>query len=328
MSDFRVSRRRALVLGGGAAAAAAATGVSGVLGLGATRPPAERLAASTDVLQQRGRLPDTQIQRIVGVGGFLDDGVLGLNVGRHDIGRVVGPRGIIFTGAFGLRGVLSFQPLGGDLAFFSGTLPVRPEEVSSCIDAITAAGMILEALHQPLIQTSPQVAFVSWRGVGAPLDLASAVRRILNTTATPLPQHQPQGPQSPLDAEHLSEILHGGAQIGGEGVVMITVSRRTRIEIGRVHASPSSTTSTSIAFKPRASRGTLADVAANFALTGSEVPRVVKVMREQDWFVSGLTHHETEESPQLYFAQMLKTGPVYALAGEVRRALALTDSAS
>ena len=53
----------------------------------------------------------------------------------------------------------------------------------------------------------------------------------------------------------------------------------------------------------------------------------IGIMRKQGWLVSSLANHETEETPQLHSAQMLKTGDAYALAGEIRKALDKTDSA-
>ena len=96
---------------------------------------------------------------------------------------------------------------------------------------------------------------------------------------------------------------------------------------GRVHVAPASITSTSIAFKPRSTKGALTDVAPNFSLSGSEVQRVLSDMRQRGWHMSCLAHHETEETPQLYFAQLLKTGDAYALADEIRHGLDRTDSA-
>jgi hypothetical protein len=49
-------------------------------------------------------------------------------------------------------------------------------------------------------------------------------------------------------------------------------------------------------------------------------------MRKQGWFVGCLYNQETSETPQLYFAHMLKVGDAYALAREIRRGLDLTHS--
>jgi len=61
-------------------------------------------------------------------------------------------------------------------------------------------------------------------------------------------------------------------------------------------------------------------------MTAVEVQPVVALMRKQGWFVSCLYNQETAESPQLYFAHMLKTGDAYTLAAEIRLGLDHTAS--
>ncbi len=61
-------------------------------------------------------------------------------------------------------------------------------------------------------------------------------------------------------------------------------------------------------------------------MIGPEVQPVVAAMRKQGWFVGCLYNQETDETPQLYFSHMLKTGNAYALAAEIRKGLDLTNS--
>jgi beta-lactamase class D len=58
-----------------------------------------------------------------------------------------------------------------------------------------------------------------------------------------------------------------------------------------------------------------------------EVQPVVATMRKQGWFVGCLYNQETNETPQLYFAHILKRGDAYTLAAEIRRGLDQTDAA-
>ena len=317
MSISRITRRHALALGGGAASAGLAAGVpfSG-----------SALAATSHVRKQHGKLPVEEIQKIIQAQGTVSDGVLGIGIDRDDLGEVKGPLGVTFTGSFELDGSLTFEPLGDDLAFFNGDLPLKASETQAFIDALIANGLTFQAFHQHYIEMTPQIWFMHWRGVGAPLRLAQAVHNVLKATATRLPQTMPSNPKSPLDAKRLGKILGGDAQIGSDGVVTVDVDRRDTVVIGGVHASADSNINTDIEFKPRSSKGALADVAPDFALTGSEVQPVVALMRKQGWFVACLYNQETEESPQLYFSHMLKTGDAYTLAAEIRLALEKTNS--
>ncbi len=312
-----VSRRRVLALGGGIAA-------GGLL----SAAPLNAVAQERDgrVRAQDGTLPDKRIQEIVQAEGTVTNGVLSIDIARSDIGDVAGPLGVTFTPSFEIDGTLTFEPLGKGLAFFNGDLPLKPEEANPFIDALIANGLVFQAFHQHYIEMSPQVWFIHWRGVGDPIKLAHAVHNVLKATSTPLPQTMPANPTTPLDPSRLEKILHGSASVGEQGVVTVNVSRRGRILIDRVVASPEANISTGIEFKPLASSGATAAVAPDFSMTGPEVQPVVSIMKAQGWFVGCLYNQETEEHPQLFFSHMLKTGDAYALAREIRRGLDRTNA--
>ena len=317
MSVHEFTRRRALTLGGGVAAGAllAGTPVAGAKQL-----------RSGPVLKQHGKLPAKRMQAILQAEGTVTTGVLSIDIQRTDIGDVQGPMGVTFTPSFEIDGTLTFEPLGDNLAFFNGDLPLLPQEVNPFIDAIIANGLTFQALHQHYIEMTPPVWFIHWRGLGAPLALAKAVRAAIGATATPFPQTMPTNPTTPLHPKRLAKILHGDAQVGDEGVVSVDVLRTDHIVIDRVRASPNSNIMTGVQFKPESSSGSTAAVGVDFSMTGSEVQPVVKTMRAQGWFVGCLYNQETQEHPQLFFSHMVKVGDPYALAKEVRQGLDKTAS--
>jgi hypothetical protein len=306
-----ISRRRLLAAGSAGAAA-------GLLATPLTAGAAVTSAAK--VRRQSGTLPVKQIQDIVQAEGSVSNGVLSIDVARTDIGKVRGPRGVEFTPAFEIDGMLNFQPLGGGLAFFNSCLALHEKEVEGTVDAIMANGFTLQALHQHFIGMSPQIWFVHWRGVASPLALAHATHAVLKSTAIPLPQMMPKSPKSPLDDKRLGTILHGQAMVGDDGVVTVVIDRKGKI-------SPEANISTNVSFKPTDAAGHTAAAAPDFGMKASEVQPVISLMRKQGWFLGCLYNQETGETPQLYFSHMVKTGDPYALAAEIRRGLDLTDAA-
>ncbi len=320
-SSDQISRRRALALGGGVAA-------TSFVAAAIPRPAMAATAAAgrtKGLLTQKGKLPARQIQDIVGAEGTVSHGILGIEIARTDIGNVAGPLGVTFTPSFEINGTLTFQPLGHGLAFFNGDLPLLASETNGFIDALLANGLVFQAFHQHFTETTPNVWFIHFRGLGRPLSLARAVHNALKATGTPLPQKMPSKPTSPLDDKRLGSILHGDAQVGDAGSVTVTVGRSDKIAIGGVEASPDANIFTEVQFAPLPSPGQAA-VAPDFSMTSSEIGSVMRVMRRQGWFVGCLYNQETAESPQLYFSHMLKTGDAYALAAEVRRGLDRTQS--
>src|SRR5689334_12321329 len=89
-------------------------------------------------------LPVDQIEKIIGIQGEIENGVLDLEVQRSDIGNVRGPRGpltpggpqvaqVTFDGAFEINGDTSFQPLYGGLAFLNADAPLKEGELQPFI---------------------------------------------------------------------------------------------------------------------------------------------------------------------------------------------------
>lgn len=310
-----ITRRRALAMGGGLAGALVAVP-------GASAAPARRR-----LRHQHGTLPAEGIQAIIEAEGTVEEGVLGISVDRDDIGDVTGPGGVPFKPSFQIHGDLTFQPLGRRLAFLNADLALKPSELNPVIDALLAHGLVVQAEHQHFFDLDPMVWFIHFRGVGAPLALARAVRAVLRATSTPLPQTMPANPTTPLDVTRLEQILHGTAEVGADGVVTVTVERKGQIVIDDVVASPNANISTNVGFEPLDAHGTRTAVAPDFSMTTAEVNPVLQTMRRAGFEVGCLYNQETGEHPQLYFSHMFAAGDPYALARAVRRGIDHTRAA-
>lgn len=235
--------------------------------------------------------------------------------------------GVTFPPSFEINGDLTFQPLGGDLAFFNGDLALKPSELNPVIDAINKHGLTFQAMHQHYFDLDPMVWFIHFRGIGKPRTLAHAVRQVLDATATPLPQKPPSDPTTPLDHGKLAKTLHGSGEVGEDGVVTISISRSDRIVIGDVQVSPEANISTNVEFLPLDAKGTRAAAAPDFSMTAAEVGPVCRRMRAAGFEIGCLYNQETDEHPQLYFAHMIAVGDPQRLAVAIRKGLDLTNAA-
>jgi hypothetical protein len=309
-----LTRRRALALGGVATGGLLAAG-SGVA-----------LAARPTLRKQHGKLPAAAMQSIIGAEGSVSGGVLGIGVARGDIGTVQGPQGVAFPPSFEIGGDLTFQPLGAHRAFFNGDLALKAAELNPVIDAILANGLVFQAMHQHYFDLDPMVWFVHFRGEAEPLTLARRVRRVLDVTATPLPQTMAPGLTTPLDHAKLAKTLHGASEIGEDGVVTVVVNRKERIVVDGVEVSPEANISTNIEFLPLDSAGTRVAAAPDFSMTAAEVDPVCRRMRAAGFEIGCLYNQETAEHPQLYFSHMLAVGEPQDLAVKIRKGLNLTRS--
>jgi hypothetical protein len=267
-------------------------------------------------------LPVAQMEAILGAQGDVSHGVLGVDADRSDLRVRGGPAQVTFADGFGVHHDLYFAPLSGDRAVFNGDIAVRAGEILPAIDAILGHGLEFQGEHQHLYDLRPMVWFLHFRGTGAPLALAGAVRAVLDRTGTPLPQRPPAHPTSPLPAAELGRILHGEASVGGNGVVTVVVPRTDRIVLGGVRVPPELNVSTNVEFEPLP--GGRAAVLPDFAMTSPEVRPVIATLRHAGWEIGCLYNQETDERPQLYFSHAFATGDPVTLARQVRAAVAHT----
>jgi hypothetical protein len=301
----QLSRRNLLLAGG--TAALAATVVAG------TAAPA---FASTSAL------PVEEIQEILQADGMLSNGVLEVDINRSDL-HVTGPAGTPFVAGFQLQHEIYFQSLGSHKAIVNGDFSLRPTETQRVIDGIEKQGLVFQAFHQHLYDLNPMVWFIHFRGIGDPVDLARRVHRVMKLTSTPLPQHSPSNPTTPLPAHKLAAILGGDASIGDNGIVTVTVARKTPVLLGGIRIKPELGVSTNVQFQPLG-HGQAA-VVPDFSMTASEVNPVTATMRRHGWDIGCLYNQETAEQPQLYFSHTFKRGDALHLAHEVREGLEHTD---
>jgi hypothetical protein len=312
----QLTRRRILALSAGVA--------GGLLVSRGDRAMAAR--SHSKPLPRHGSLPGDQMQQIIGGEGAISGGILAIGIDRSDIGSVRGPQGVQFPSSFEISGDLTFQPLSRGDAFFNGDIALKASELNPVIDAILANGLVFQAMHQHYFDLDPLVWFIHFRGRAAPLSLARRVRKVLDATATPLPQKPPAHPTTPLDHAKLAKTLHGSSEIGADGVVTVTINRADRIVIDGVLVSPQANISTNVAFLPLDATGAKAAAAPDFSMTAGEVDPVCRAMRRAGFEIGCLYNQETSEHPQLYFAHMFATGDPQRLAVTIREALNHTNA--
>lgn len=325
ISSSETTRRRALGRFCGAAAllaGLAATGVTAPAGAAtaAAPDPASPRAATSQARTENGRLPVKAIEKILQADGHVSkSGVLEVDIDRTDIHVIGGNPPVRFKDGFQIQHELFFQSLGHGKAILNGDLALRPQEIQPVIDSFIAHGLTFQAQHQHLYDLRPMVWFLHFRAIGDPLRLAGAARAAIAKTSTPLPQHSPPHPTTPLPVRKLERILGGDATVGENGIVTVTVQRTDRIRLGGVVVDPDLGVSTSIQFQPL--RKGRAAVVPDFSMTAKETQPVITVMRRHRWEVGCLYNQETDEHPQLYFSHMYRVGDPVTLARQIREGL-------
>lgn len=310
-----------LIIAAAAVAVAVATTPSAV----ALAHPAAVTASHSASSSTAAGLPVREMERIMQSDGTVSSGVLDFEITRPDLHVTGGNPPVRFKTGFQIVHGIFFQSLGSGKAILNGDVALKAGEIQPVIDTLLSRGIAFQAEHQHFYDLSPMVWFIHFRKTGDPLRLARDARAVVATTSTPLPQHSPAHPTTPLPAQRLGAILGGDATVGENGVVTVTVPRRHGVLLGGVRISPELNVATAIEFQPLGGAGRAA-VAPDFSLTASEIQPVMRIMRGYGWEVGCLYNQETDEHPQLYFSHQFKTGDPIRLAREMRQALDRTDA--
>lgn len=317
MEDHKkpLTRRNVLIAGAGAIGAAA-------LMSGTVPAFAQGIQAASPIISSGGSLPVKQIESIMETNaGTVMDGVLTIDLDRDDLKNATGPGGILWEPGFELTHEFYFQPLGNNKAFLNAEMTMLPHELMPVLDKIFAGGLFFMAEHQHFFDENPQTFHIHFRGIGDPIQLAKAAIAAVKATATPLPQHVPSNPTTPLPTKKLASIIGGTAQVGSGGVVTVSVPRAETIVVAGVALKPETGVSVTVAFEPLDKSGKKAACAPDYALIASEVNPALEVSRAEGFVVHCLYNQETAEHPQLYFSHNLATGDPIMLAHQVSKVL-------
>jgi len=335
--DFHLSRRRALALTGGLLFAA--NGAQRVFAQGNGERDSGQASGGGS---QQGELPVDKMEQALGAKGRMHKGVLDITIGRKDIGNVPGPMNVSFSPAFTIHHDMAFQSIQGGHAMMNGELALLPHEIDKTIAAIVQNDLTFQAEHQHIIGLTPQIWHIHFRGRGEPVQLMQRIKKVLQVTATPLPQMGGGNKTSPLDHQALGRIVGGHAEVGDGGVVTVAVPRKERIRLGGIEVNPLLGVMSHVSFMPiqngpqtaqggggtngsGASGGLKAAVVPDYAMLASEVDPLMRVALSHGFQVHCLYNQETDEHPQLYFSHQLNVGDPEQMAHAVHAALEKTN---
>jgi hypothetical protein len=141
--------------------------------LALTRTPAAASSAPPTPL----RLDTAAIAGALSYSGQANGGVYQVNVPRADPVRV---HGVVIPHSMGLATVINFQPTGANKAATTGDFVMTADEVGPVLEALTAAGIGINSLHNHMVDEEPRLFFVHFWGNDDPVKLARGLRTALD----------------------------------------------------------------------------------------------------------------------------------------------------
>jgi hypothetical protein len=254
------------------------------------------------------------VAKELGRGGKETNGVYKVTFPRTDLKIYVGP--IIVDANTALTSWAAFR-MEGNEAVADGDLVVVPREMDSVMSALLNGGLEVTALHNHLINESPQVMYVHFFGRGDAAKLAAAVKDALKKTSTPGGKGRiPISPPIP-EAKKIEEIL-GKPPSSATGTLTFSFPREHDIAMHQQKLPPAMGMATAINIQ-LANTGVAA--AGDFVLKEDEVQPVVKAMRANGVTVTAIHNHLMDEQPRMVFVHFWMDGPAEKVATALRKAL-------
>lgn len=200
-----------------------------------------------------------------------------------------------------------------------GDLVLLPREVNPVISELQAGGFQILAIHNHLIDETPQVVYVHFSAKGESEKLADTLKRSLakTTTASKPPPKRELSSDGAKAFEIIQEVLLTKGSISGT-ILNVSIPRAERIQMHNEEILPSM--GMAIAMNFQFSNGEVA-TAGDFVLTAEEVNPVITELQKNHINVTALHNHMLDEIPRLFFMHFWAVGKPESLANGFKAAL-------
>ncbi len=256
-------------------------------------------------------------------GNLLPGNVIRFNMPRTDLHVTVA--GIEVKPALALGAWAAFHRVGNNDAMIMGDLVLTDDEVAPAMKTLQDGGVEVTALHNHLLGESPQIMYVHMGGHGDPVKLAQTVMKAVALTKTPMPPAggPTDGQDLGFDVVTMEKTMRSQGNVSG-GVLHFSVPRAEKLTEEGMDTPPSMGMGTAINFQP-AGNGR-AVIAGDFAMTGSEVGPVMKILRDNGIDSVALHSHALNDVPRLFYMHFWANDDALRLAKGLRAALDKTNS--
>jgi hypothetical protein len=260
--------------------------------------------------------PDWQaVESALGRKGVAQADMLKLTFPRADLKVVVGE--VTVEPALALTSWIGFRAMGKQ-AMAMGDLVLLEKEVSPVMAALLDGGIVITALHNHLIGTSPAVFYLHFGGNGDPVKLAVVLHSALALTGTPLEAQPPAvSPATVIDWSRVEAVFASTGQKKGD-MLQFGFPRKEPVGEDGMEIPPYLGTATAINLQKV---GDKAATTGDFVLTADEVNPVIKALTSHNLSVTALHSHMLTESPRLFFLHFWGVGEPEKLAVGLKAAL-------
>ena len=275
----------------------------------------------------------SSVETVFGKKGTVQDNVFKISYPRSDLKVKVGDFSVApgfalgsWIGFINQSKRMNMQDHEADMknqAMMMGDLVLLDTEVPEVLKKLVAVNLKITAIHNHLINESPNVKYVHYWGRGDRVKLAEAIKSVLAITGTPLSPPQPPA-QTNIDWSKVEALLGTTGKHNGM-LLQYAFPRKEKLKESGMVMPPYIGMATAINFQKD---GDKAAITGDFVLLADEINPVIKILTDNGITPTALHNHMIHDEPRLFMMHFWAVDDPEKLAKALQQALTSTNHAA
>jgi Domain of Unknown Function (DUF1259) len=277
------------------------------------------IAALSITTCANAQIDSTALNNVFGKKGTVTGNVYKVTFPRSDLKVKVGDFSVAPGLALGTWvGIINMV----DHSMMMGDLVLLDSEVPKVINKLMEQNLEVTAIHNHLINETPNIKYIHYHGSGDPVKLAQEIKSVIEVTGTPLTPPAAQTQTQSIDWSKVTAILGTTGKQNGM-LLQFTFPRNEKLTESGMEMPPSMGMATAINFQMDGNR---AAITGDFVLLADEVNPVIKALTENGITPTAVHSHMLHDEPRLFMMHFWAVDDPEKLAKGLKAALDKTNS--
>ena len=273
------------------------------------------------------------VEKIFGKKGTVQDNVFKISYPRSDLKIKIGDFAVApgfalgsWIGFINMSKRMNMQDHEADMsnkAMMMGDLVLLDTEVPGVLKKLVEVDLKVTAIHNHLINESPNVKYVHFSGTGDRIKLAEAIKSVLAVTGTPLTPPQPPA-QTNIDWSKVEAVLGTTGKHNGM-LLQYSFPRKEKLKESGMIMPPYIGMATAINFQRD---GDKAAITGDFVLLADEINPAIKILIDNGITPTALHNHMIHDEPRLFMMHFWAIDDPEKLAKALQQVLTTTNHAT
>lgn len=276
----------------------------------------------------------SSVENVFGKKGTVQDKVFKITYPRSDLKVKVGDLAVApgfalgsWIGFINMGKRMNLQDHEADMknqAMMMGDLVLLDTEVPTVLKKLVEVNLKITAIHNHLINESPNVKYVHFSGSGDRVKLAEEIKSVLAVTGTSLTPPQPPAQTTKLDWSKVENVLGTTGKHNGM-LLQYSFPRKEKLKESGMPMPPYMGMATAINFQKD---GDKAAITGDFVLLADELNPAIKILLDNGITPTALHNHMIHDVPRLFMMHFWAIDDPEKLAKALQQVLAKTNHAA